>query len=534
MSARAALSALLRVTLLVSAGCAGAKGASGDETASPHAAAQVQVPPPAEVAPPGAKLSVSAPPVPQSRLTATLRVPLPALAARLEAVLPRTHAEDFHSLTPEGRSPRLQARYRIEREPVTLRLRGERLELSVPVRYWADLRGEVRSPIAIGKRRWYPFASGLTWGTERQPQRLTLRASVGIGIDSKRGLHVDTTLKPLEHGPPPEGALCVQAGIRFCTPKRGLAPMVQAQIDRALQPRLKEAVAALERELSSGPAIDGLWAELGCPLSLSTRQPRCAPPPGDPDDTYLVLSPEQVVLQGPVKHGDALVLRLAVLGGAAVRVGPHPGTVAPALPLPTRGAVADGIALSVQLQVPHAAAARELSRRLSDFSYDAGGGRVLRVRDASVEARVDAAGKPRLLVHLQLSGAVEGGIYLWGTPRYGADSRTLSLGDLDYTLETGDRFVSALEQMNHARFRQALQARAEYPLGAELDALRYGLQAELDGLSLPGVRVAAALKPPSLAQPMLAADRTTLLLSLRGTLELSLAAVTPAVQSASR
>lgn len=522
-------------------GCGHAGGAGGKAAVEPPATRPVAVDVPPPPAPDqgaidrlGAALADAPPPPPQSVLRATLRLPLSELQAAVDRALPRSHAQAFHPVTPEGKSPRVELRYRVERDAVAVTQRGDRLELSLPLRYWADLRGAVKNPLPFGKRRWFPLAEG-DWGTRAAPQRITLRASVRLSVGADYGVRVATELSPLRHGPPPAGKLCVKAGIRFCTPKAGLAPMVRKRIEAEVRPRLKAAIGALERalqeQLAVAATLRSAWAQLGCPLSLTRGEPVCGAaavarggrPDGDAgDDAYLHFVPGRVGVAGPGVRGRELGLDVAVGGQARVVFGAHPGGKAPPLPAPEQRATAAAAGptrLALQVELPYAAAGRELTRRLADFAYGAGAGQVLRVREASVEARVDPKGARRLLIRLRLAGAAEGSIYLWGTPDYDPKARRLRLRGLDYTLQTGDRFVAALERMNHARFREALQARAVFDAGPELDRLRALLLERVQAQPVPGLQLAAKLEAPTLSQPVLTRDRLVTVLSLSGSLD---------------
>jgi hypothetical protein len=93
----------------------------------------------------------------------------------------------------------------------------------------------------------------------------------------------------------------------------------------------------------------------------------------------------------------------------------------------------------------------------------------------------------QLILQVGVTGPVTGAAYLAGTPVVDAESRTLRLDGLAFTLESDSALVRATGRLLHRRLLAELERRARLPLDAHLEALRTRLSNALNRELLAGV-----------------------------------------------
>jgi hypothetical protein len=229
---------------LLLAGCAG-EPAQTAPAAAPNAEASGAertgaAPSPAETTP------APLPEPLEATFSLPLRVPLSALAARIERELPQHHVQDWQDLTRPGKSPALQARYELWRDPLRLRFADSTLHVEVPLRYAARFNARVKNPFG-GK--WLTLVTDQPWGTQQQPQRVVLRIKSRVAITEDWELRLDSSVDEPDYGPPPEGSLCTGGSFKLCVSKASVAPEVRARLDAEILPRLRRGVAEIERRV---------------------------------------------------------------------------------------------------------------------------------------------------------------------------------------------------------------------------------------------------------------------------------------------
>jgi len=519
-------------------GCGGAssKGpeSAGSDSASGSSSAVEVAPPAGGLADLGGPLAEVTPPRPDSRLGATLSISVDAVRALIDRELPRKLEQDWQRVTRKGASPEVEARYVVRRDDIAVSIDGRKLRVELPVRYHADLRGRVRVPFV---KKWLPLSGDLDWGTGKHPQRVTVAATVELDVAPDYALRLDAKALPLVHGKPPGGKACVKAGISLCVSKKGLAPEVRKRIDGVVKPRLDRALSALKKQLRA--AIDtrrqvrALWATAGCPWSLTAGVPVCDGESAAKHDLWLRFEPKRVGVGTPrlvsaprdgkgkgkskAKGKQRVELDLSVNGRATVVAGAWPALHVSPLPAPQRGAKG-GFDVAVHAEMPYSAIAAAATAELLQRPFPVGRMGELRVTRVAVDGRRGPDEQPRLLLELHVDGAAKGILYLWGRPSYDARAQVLRFTDLDYTVETRDRFVKGLESINHERFRQELMQRAVFDVSPRITELTTALEAALSRKLGKGLRSHGNVETLSLMEPVLSSDRALVPVRLRGEL----------------
>ena len=186
------------------------------------------------------------------------------------------------------------------------------------------------------------------------------------------------------------------------------------------------------------------------------------------DDYYLLLNPEALKLLFPAEHGDASESTLAVmelLAKPKIAVGKAPQVISRSTPSISLATVPQGkgFHLALETEVSFALISGELTDRLKNKTYVMGG------RSMTIEGiRVYASGSSAVL-EVRVSGDREGTLYLSGIPQYNAETRKLSIRNIDYTVATKNILVHTADWMVHTELRARLEEQAQWPLGERID-----------------------------------------------------------------
>lgn len=342
---------VVRVIALLVLGCgsgsepAPAAASSGAEQGQAASGAQPPPPSPQPPAPP--------PPLPEpfeATLTTQVRIPLPVIAALVDAQLPQHEAKGMEPLTREGKSPALEASYDIWRDPVALRFEGKTLQVDVPVRYAARFNARVKSPFG----GWLKVAKDEPWGTERDPQSLRLRVRTKVKVTAQWELQLRSKVEPPEHGPPPGGKLCTGGAFKLCVAKDSIAPEVRKRIDAEIVPRMEKALEEADRQLEAAAALrtrlEQAWRALSKPQQF------------DNHGRWVVIEPRMAALELRAE-GDAIVVEPAVFARVSYHEG-KPKRPSSALPDKVRMSELPG----ERMQLPAELAPKKLRQLLDQLS----------------------------------------------------------------------------------------------------------------------------------------------------------------------
>lgn len=234
------------------------------------------------------------PPPVEGTFELPVRVPLATIEELIDAVLPKHEKQGYRQWTRPGRSPAIEARYEIWRDPVKVRFSGSTLRVEVPVRYAARFHARLKNPFG-GK--WLRVARDEAWGTKRKPLRLRLKLRTQIEISRRWELSLKTAVEPPRHGPPPGGKICTGGGFKLCVAKSSIAPQVQKQMDAELMPRIRKAAADFDRQAVRMVALRSRVERLFKQL----LRPRAAD-----HGRWMMLEPKDAALSLK-REGDAIV-----------------------------------------------------------------------------------------------------------------------------------------------------------------------------------------------------------------------------------
>lgn len=271
-----------------------------------------------------------------------IRVPLAVVRQEIEKRVPARYARGWEPVTKPGANPSIEARISVWRDAVGVRVEGDVVHVELPLRYAAEIRGKARTP--FGKS--IALAQGQSWGTQAEPQRLTLRGRARVSVSETWDLDVAIKFDDPKHGDPPSGSICSAGGLQICVPKETLAPIVRKKFDAEIEKRLAKLDALVAKKARTAAALPSrvktLWSLLGCPVPIDPAVKfDCATRKAAKTSTHwLLLDPLAADLAWRA-DADALVVEPRV----TVRVESVQGIEPPrreVRPLPPRGKLPEG------------------------------------------------------------------------------------------------------------------------------------------------------------------------------------------------
>ena len=338
-------------------------------------------------------------------------------------------------------------RYELERSPMEIEGRGDRVVISAQVKY----RVEVAVPGPSTQ-------TGLAWRRVNgcQPKR-TATVALETRIEFAGDWRVSARSQPRLVMPEP---------CRLTAARELVQVDISEKVRLAFVDGLNKAAKDFDRRVAAQMSLRELaqkaWSGLLEPVPLGGK-------------AWLALRPARVLVMTPVVDGR--VLRTGVVMDA------HPevvtGLLAPSgeeRPLPplelTSAAESFQLDWATSMSWPEAVA--QLRQAVVGEQIKVSGRRVVRIED--VDLRPEGG---RVFVTADLSGGVKGRIQLTGRPRFDAASRMLEFADLEFTLDTNSFLVRVADWFRHAGTRQQLVKLARVDVMKALDQSRVRLMSAL-------------------------------------------------------
>ncbi len=319
-----------------------------------------------------------------------LTVSLSPLLARLEETIPRRLDTAGRY---EGDEEGVELAYDIRRDPFAITARHDTLLISAPVAFSVRARAPKLAPISCG--------------SDGAPMRGRLGCITRVGWGD--AWHLDARSLPLP-----------MTFERHCDPELQEVDLTEAIGERIVAgmvtPLSTVATAALREGGGARATIDAAWRALETPSRIG-------------GDRWFGFSPRRVLAGSVAARGESLVTEVAIEVAAGITSAPIDEAARP-LPETTVRLFGDELVVPFDCEVPLDTLARELEQALGDSVAPASGGRV------QVHAVRLAPGGDRLLVTLELQGALTGRVHLLGSLEFEPNTSRLTLKGLEWTPET--------------------------------------------------------------------------------------------------
>lgn len=412
---------------------------------------RIEAPPPPEVA------SRPEPP-PSSRIVTFVRIPLGELETQANQVVPRTFDEAPYRMLVEGTAedPVVTAGYHVERDALSLETGTAGLLLRTTLAYWVRARRHV-GPITV------PGSCGL----DSEPRRhFTLAVALAARVDTSWNLQPSLALRELSATDRCEMTFAeVDVTERVRT---SLLAQLQERLP-VLRDRIRQTVALRERATEA-------WNRMGEPIELE-------------DGTFLAMHPETLSITQPSIDGHFLRVGLSLRARPEVVVGARPGRTVTPLPEAGDEVGPTGLELHVPVHIDYASVERALAEA---FRLDSGGVRYPSTGRRHIRpTHVSLYGYGRSIVaRVEFTGYSDGVVYLTGTPTLDESSQSLSMPDLDFTVESRSVLLRAAAFLRADDFRAELRRRIRIDFRSPLEDVRlrltHALRRRVGALELDG------------------------------------------------
>jgi Domain of unknown function (DUF4403) len=184
------------------------------------------------------------------------------------------------------------------------------------------------------------------------------------------------------------------------------------------------------------------------------------------DNVYLLINPQAVTVSLPATPGDTVSVVAKLVAKPRLVIGaPAPIT---AQPLPEMAMTAaqpeTGFHIALESELPFDFLGRKLTKKMEGRAYPANGKTVI-----IEKVRLYGSGGS-VVMAVSVRGTVTGTVYLTGMPAYDGSTRTLSVQNPEYTVETKQVLVQAADWLLHSGIRDGIAERATWFIGDRIDA----------------------------------------------------------------
>lgn len=350
-----------------------------------------------------------------------IRASLAPLQQQLEAQVPKTFAD---KVTEHG----VTVSYNVTRDPIKLEMIGAGLHATTTARYALEA---CRPPLPC-----------ISCGVKQAKREALIRVHTHLDWDASWRLRSRTTARAADFPKRCEVLFGIDITERF------IAPVVNAQ--------LRDVAKTIDQNTPTLTNIRGeaqkIWTSLQTPVELAPR-------------TWLVLDPIDLGLT-PIT-GTGLQATSTLVLRARTRIVVGYGAAPQPKPLPPLTVVTNptaGLRVPFDVELPYDEATRLVNEELVGQKF----------KDVVVKSvKIAPSSNGRLRVEALVdTKRYDGIVYLEGTPVFDATTNTLTLPDLDYTIERRNPFVRLAERRVHDSLRARLRENARFALGARIAAVR--------------------------------------------------------------
>ncbi len=394
-------------------------------------------------------------PLTPSYISSPVVFDLRPMLAELEAAVPHRMGsiEKSRRIKVMG-TPSVSVAPELRRGPFEFSFAGDEVTVATTIRYRA--------------RAWASIFN-VSCGMGDTLPRMRVKLATRYGLTSDWHLSTRSRVVQLEPVTEHERDQCEISALKI-----NVAPKVASAAHGAIG----DALGKLDRKMgrvSVRKPVEKLWYEIQKPISLLKRT------------LWLVINPREIAL-GPLAANDStLVARLDLLAAPEILSGQRP--VVDSIPLPNLGkssATRDTADVRMEGLLTWEAADSILSKQLVGQSIGDGW---KKVRIDSLAVR--SAGRGRILIHVSISGAARGTLYVVGTPKYDPATDIISIPDLAFDVGSAGYLGKAAVWLVNGRFLDDVRAKANIRASRLMDELVTVVNKEVnrsltDGVNLRG------------------------------------------------
>ncbi len=193
--------------------------------------------------------------------------------------------------------------------------------------------------------------------------------------------------------------------------------------------------------------------------------------------TWLLVVPKRILITPFRFEKGAIRSTIGIEGYTLTQTGTKPD-VRPAVTIPeliVSKEIPDQFRIGLLSEATYAEAAKVVSDEFVGQSYEFRDGRYkITIRGIELYGQNN-----NLIIKATLEGSINGAIYLRGQPFYDQQTRTISLRDLHYDLDTKNILYKTASWLLQGSFARTLEKQLTIPVGSQIDEARKSLQARL-------------------------------------------------------
>jgi hypothetical protein len=402
------------------------------------------------------------PPAELSTIVIPIRTSLAPLLPQLEAQVPkRLEKLDDYELDPQKQ---FGMKYRVVRDPIALNVIGSGIHAMTTVHYSLEGCRRTQKPFTQQIVMWPCISCG--FGEPMRDAWISL--SSHLEWDANWRLRSTTRAQPVDFS----SKRCAVTFANIDITDWKIGPIVNDQLRQAV----KTIDANTPKLTNIRPIAEQVWSSLQAPVLIAQR-------------TWLVMEPADVAL-GPIAgSGLSLTSVLTLRARTRVTVGERPPVTPRPLPaLRVAQAPNGGIRVPFDVEVPYEEANRLMMENFANRTYEGVAVRSIRITagpaaDGRVSIEIDVNYRASFIRHYS------GLVYLEATPVFDPATRTLTLQNLDYSLDPHRRnpFLRIADRVAHDQLRATLASASHWSVAPQIDALRDEIARAVTRPLAPGV-----------------------------------------------
>jgi hypothetical protein len=405
-------------------------------------------PPPAS---PPAELSTIVMPI-----KASLAPLLPQLESQVPKSLSKTDAFELDPLKQFG------MKYRVVRDPIVLNAIGGGIHATTTMHFALEGCRRMKKPFSDEVVMWPCLSCG--FGEPMRDAWISL--SSHLEWDANWRLRSTTRAMPVDFS----SNRCQVTFANIDITDWKIAPIVKDQLRQVL----KTIDANTPKLTNIRPAASQVWSALQSPVAIAPRM-------------WLVMEPAEVSL-GPITGtGLSVTSTLTLRARTRVIAGEKPPVIQkPLPPLRVSPATPGGIRIPFDVELSYDEASRVMTENFGKRKYEGVAVDSIRIAPAA-DGRVSI----ELIVDYRVSKLrhYNGPVNLTATPVFDAATRTISLENLEYALDSKRKnlFVRIADRLAHESLRAQLAKTAHWSVAPQIDSIRVAIASAVTRPLAPAV-----------------------------------------------
>ncbi|MFC5408719.1 DUF4403 family protein [Larkinella bovis] len=242
--------------------------------------------------------------------------------------------------------------------------------------------------------------------------------------------------------------------------------IVGRMIDKNLDKVTKTLDDQVRKEIDLRTPVLKAWNTVRQPYLLSEKY-----------RTWLLIVPKRIIMVPFRFEKGAIRSTIGIEGYTLTQTGAKPD-VHPAVTIPELSVskeISNQFRIGLLSEATYAEAARLVSDEFIGKTYEFRDGRYkITIRHLDLYGQ-----NTNLIIKATLEGSINGAIYLRGQPFYDAQTRTISLRDLQYDLDTKNILYKTASWLLQGSFARTLEKQLTIPVGNQIDEVKKTLQERL-------------------------------------------------------